>query len=117
MILDGGSPGSSAMTSSTSLASLSGRSCGSTTTLTALCHDLMPAEEDANCVDSSNNENINPNRIVTETLVDQKALGGNKEVEVDVDEALAAPRRGVKRRSLTETGEMVRPLQVNLWFD
>ena len=102
--MDGGSPGS-ALTSSTSLPSLSGRSCGSTTTLTALCHDLM-AEKDADIVDSSNNENLNPNSIVTDhDHVDLKAVDGE-------DEARAAPRRGVKRRSLTETGEMVRPLQV-----
>jgi len=105
VILDGGSPGS-ALTSTTYLPSLSGRSCGSTTTLTALSQDLMPVEKVDNIVDSANNENLNPNRIVDLKVVDEK--GGEEEEE----ERGAIPRRGVKRRSLTETGEIVRPLQV-----
>ena len=107
MILDGGSP-SSAVTSSSSLPGLSGRSCGSTTTLTALCNDLMVEKVDDN-IDSLNNENANPNISLTDNQVDLKH-GDNKTDE----ETAAAPRRGVKRRSLTETGEMVRPLQVEL---
>ena len=109
MILDGGSP-SSAVTSSSSLPGLSGRSCGSTTTLTALCNDLMVEKVDDN-IDSLNNENANPNISLTDNQVDLKH-GDNKTDE----ETAAAPRRGVKRRSLTETGEMVRPLQVKLNF-
>merc|ERR1712112_274971 len=101
VILDGGSPGS-ALTSTTYLPSLSGRSCGSTTTLTALSQDLMPVEKVDNIVDSANNENLNPNRIVDLKVVDEK--GGEEEEE----ERGAIPRRGVKRRSLTETGEIVR---------
>ena len=107
MILDGGSP-SSAVTSSSSLPGLSGRSCGSTTTLTALCNDLM-VEKVKDNIDSLNNENANPNISLTDNQVDLKH-GDNKTDE----ETAAAPRRGVKRRSLTETGEMVRPLQVKL---
>ena len=109
MILDGGSP-SSALTSSSSLPGLSGRSCGSTTTLTALCNDLMVEKVDNN-IDSLNNENANPNISLTDNQVDLKH-DDNKTDE----ETAAAPRRGVKRRSLTETGEMVRPLQVKLKF-
>ena len=109
MILDGGSP-SSAVTSSSSLPGLSGRSCGSTTTLTALCNDLM-VEKVKDNIDSLNNENANPNISLTDNQVDLKH-GDNKTDE----ETAAAPRRGVKRRSLTETGEMVRPLQVKLKF-
>merc|ERR1712112_420782 len=104
VILDGGSPGS-ALTSTTSLPSLSGRSCGSTTTLTALSQDLMPVEKVDNIVDSANNENLNPNRIVDLKVVDEKS-------DEEEEERGAIPRRGVKRRSLTETGEIVRPLQV-----
>ena len=107
MILDGGSPGS-AVTSTSSLPSLSGRSCGSTTTLTALSQDLLAGKVDKT-VDSSNNENLNPNSIV-----DLKAVGGDEKGGEEEEARGAAPRRGVKRRSLTETGEMARPLQVNL---
>ena len=116
--MDGGSPGS-ALTSSTSLPSLSGRSCGSTTTLTALSQDLMEEKVNSGVVDSSNNENLNPNSIVTDNQVDLKNVGGDEKAEEEEyaprrgEEARAAgARRGVKRRSLTETGEMVRPLQV-----
>ena len=104
MILDGGSP-SSALTSTTSLPSLSGRSCGSTTTLTALSQDVV-AEKVDNSFDSLNNENINPNIIVELKDVE----GGEKGEEERVRGT--APRRGIKRRSLSETGEMARPLQV-----
>ena len=109
MILDGGSPGA-AMTSTTYLPSLSGRSCGSTTTLTALSQDLMPVEKVDNIVDSANNENLNPNRIVDLKVADEKS---DEEEKEEKEERGAIPRRGVKRRSLTETGEIVRPLQVN----
>ena len=116
--MDGGSPGS-ALTSSTSLPSLSGRSCGSTTTLTALSQDLIEGKVNSGVVDSSNNENLNPNSIVTDNQVDLKNVGGDEKVEEEEyaprrgEEARAAgARRGVKRRSLTETGEMARPLQV-----
>ena len=102
--MDGGSP-SSALTSTTSLPSLSGRSCGSTTTLTALSQDVV-AEKVDNSVDSLNNENINPNIIVELKDVE----GGEKGEEERVRGT--APRRGIKRRSLSETGEMARPLQV-----
>ena len=104
MILDGGSPGS-AVTSTSSLPSLSGRSCGSTTTLTALSQDVVVEKVD-NSVDSLNNENINPNIIVELKDVE----GGEKGEEERVRGT--APRRGIKRRSLSETGEMARPLQV-----
>jgi len=102
VILDGGSP-SSALTSTTYLPSLSGRSCGSTTTLTALSQDVV-AEKVDNSVDSLNNENINPNIIVELKDVE----GGEKGEE---GARGTAPRRGIKRRSLSETGEMARPLQ------
>jgi len=104
VILDGGSPGS-AVTSTSSLPSLSGRSCGSTTTLTALSQDLLAGKVDKT-VDSSNNENLNPNSIV-----DLKAVGGDEKGGEEEEARGSAPRRGVKRRSLTETGEMARPLQ------
>ena len=98
MILDGGSPGSA---STTSLGRLSGRSCGSTTTLTALSKDLLAGKVD-NTVVSSNNENLNPNSIVELKGEGEGGEGGGGQA-----------RRGMKRRSLTETGEMARPLQVH----
>ena len=73
-------------------------------------------------VDSSNNENLNPNSIATDNQVDLKAVVRDDEKAEEEEYAprrgeearAAGARRGVKRRSLTETGEMVRPLQVNL---
>jgi hypothetical protein len=73
--------------------------------LTALCNDLMVEKVDDN-IDSLNNENANPNISLTDNQVDLK----HGDIKTD-EETAAAPRRGVKRRSLTETGEMGRPLQ------
>ena len=103
MILDGGSP-TSALASSTTLTGLSGRSCGSTSTLTALCKDLLTDEGEDNA-ELPNNENTDPNNI-NEDHVDSSS----KQLWKDL--ASSVPRRGMKRRSLTETGEIIKPLQV-----
>ena len=85
----------------------------------------MEEKVNSGVLDSSNNENLNPNSIVTDNQVDLKNVGGDEKAEEEEyaprrgEEARAAgARRGVKRRSLTETGEMVRPLQVkSVHFD
>jgi len=104
VILDGGSP-TSALASSTTLTGLSGRSCGSTSTLTALCKDLLTDEGEDNA-ELPNNENTDPNNI-NEDHVDSSS----KQLWKDL--ASSVPRRGMKRRSLTETGEIIKPLQAN----
>ena len=98
------------MTSSTTLTGLSGRSCGSTSTLTALCKDLLTDEGEDNS-ELPNNENTDPNNI-NEDHVDSSS----KQIGKDLASS-GVPRRGMKRRSLTETGEIIKPLQVLMNYD
>ena len=77
--------------------------------MTALCKDLLTDEGEDNA-ELPNNENTDPNNI-NEDHVDSSSK------QIGKDLASSAPRRGMKRRSLTETGEIIKPLQVLMNYD